>query len=317
MVISKRSLGCCCVAALFVSPAVLANDAADLLQRMAQATEQVSYKGAFVYERSGSFSTHQVWHQADSKVVTERLLQADGEPHEWVRRNGDVQCASSYSAGPVWDPAAQPAMSPERLEQWYSLETLGTTRVADRPATVLAVKPRDNYRYAYELYLDNETGLLLKSLLINERSTLLERFQFTNIAVTDVADAELAPGAGCLQVGVTLKDDASKAESIEPSWLPPGFSGGEEDVRAYSVDESPVSSRVYTDGMARFTVFVEPLGEEGLADDLRAQLGPTVAVSRKLSLNNGVFLATVVGEIPPAAAERIAASFDQSVEAQQ
>ena len=73
MVISKRSLGCCCVAALFVSPAVLANDAADLLQRMAQATEQVSYKGAFVYERSGSFSTHQVWHQADCKPMASRM----------------------------------------------------------------------------------------------------------------------------------------------------------------------------------------------------------------------------------------------------
>ena len=316
--IAKRTLGCWCIAALLVSPAALANDAGSWLQRMSEAGSQVSYKGAFVYERSGSFSTHQVWHQTANNVVTERLLQADGEPHEWVRRDGHVQCASSYSAGPIWDASSQPAQDPELLEQWYSLELLGTTRVAGRAATVVAIKPRDEYRYAYELYLDSDTGLLLKSLVINERATLLERFQFTDLSYKDIPDSSVAPGSGCLQVDVTLKSqENSNGESWEPGWLPPGFTGGEQDVRAFSVDEEPVSSRVYTDGMARFTVFVEPLGEERLADDLRAQLGPTVAVSRKLKAKDGAFLATVVGEIPPAAAERIAASFAQPAESVQ
>lgn len=317
MVILKRSLGCCYLAALLVSPAALANDAGNWLQRMSEATGKVSYKGAFVYERSGSFSTHQVWHQSANDVVTERLLQADGDPHEWVRRDGHVQCASSYSAGPVWDTASQPAQDSELLEQWYSLEVLGTTRVADHAVTVLAVKPRDEYRYAYELYLDSNTGLLLKSLVINERATLLERFQFTDLSYQDIPASSLEPGAACLQVDVTLKGEEAKGDDWEPGWLPPGFTGGQQDVRAFSVDEPPVSSRVYTDGMARFTVFVEPLGEESLADDLRAQLGPTVAVSRKLTAGDGVFLATVVGEIPPAAAERIAASFAPPAEATQ
>ncbi|WP_442908977.1 MucB/RseB C-terminal domain-containing protein [Halopseudomonas sp.] len=310
----KRGWGCCCLAALLVSPAALANDAQTWLHRMSDATSQVSYTGAFVYERSGSFSTHQVWHRATDESVTERLLQADGEPLEWVRRDGHVQCATSYSAGPLWDTSTEAAQDPAMLEQWYSLEVLGGTRVADRAATVVAVKPRDNYRYAYELYLDNETGLLLKSLLINERSTLLERFQFTNLSYSDISDASLEPGPGCLQLDATLKSEGADSEAWEPGWLPPGFVAGPQDIRSFAVDESPVSSRVYTDGMSRFTVFVESLGEEGLADDLRAQLGPTVAVSRKLKASNGVFLATVVGEIPPAAAERIASSFAQPAE---
>lgn len=316
MVILKRGWGCCYLAALLVSPAALANDAASWLQRMSDATSQVSYKGAFVYERSGSFSTHQVWHRSTDQVVTERLLQADGEPHEWVRRDGHVQCASSYSAGPVWDAASQSPQDVETLSQWYSLEVLGATRVANHATTVVSVKPRDNLRYAYELYLDSETGLLLKSLLINERGTLLERFQFTDLTYTDIADANLEPGAACLQLGVTLKGEQEQPD-WQPGWLPPGFTGGPTDVRAFSVDEPAVSSRVYSDGMARFTVFVEPLGEDRLANDLRAQLGPTVAVSRKLNAADGVFLATVVGEIPPEAAERIAASFEPGLESVQ
>ncbi|MEH6490835.1 MucB/RseB C-terminal domain-containing protein [Halopseudomonas sp.] len=314
--ISKRGLGCGYLAALLVSPSALADDAVTWLQRMSEAANQVSYNGAFVYERSGSFSTHQVWHRADGDVITERLLQADGEPHEWVRRDGHVQCASSYSAGPVWDSASQASQDPDSLGQWYSLEVLGTTRVADHATTVVSVKPRDNFRYAYELYLDTETGLLLKSLLINERGTLLERFQFTNLAYSDIADANLEPGAACLQLGVTLKGEQGQTD-WQPGWLPPGFTGGPIDVRAFSVDEPAVSSRVYSDGIARFTVFFEPLGEDRLANDLRAQLGPTVAVSRKLNAGDGVFLATVVGEIPPETAERIAASFEPDAESAQ
>ncbi|HCP02657.1 MAG TPA: hypothetical protein DIT61_03950, partial [Pseudomonas sp.] len=62
-------------------------------------------------------------------------------------------------------------------------------------------------------------------------------------------------------------------------------------------------------GLARFTLFVEPLGDGALAEDLLAQLGPTVAVSRRLQVEGVGYLATIVGEIPPATAERIAASF--------
>jgi sigma-E factor negative regulatory protein RseB len=49
---------------------------------------------------------------------------------------------------------------------------LENSRVANRPVTVIAVKPRDPFRHAYELYLDLEAGLLLQSLLINDSGTL-------------------------------------------------------------------------------------------------------------------------------------------------
>jgi len=42
--------------------------------------------------------------------------------------------------------------------------------------------------------------------------------------------------------------------------------------------------------------------------DTRVQLGPTVAVSRRLSTAEGEMMVTVVGEIPVGTAERIALS---------
>lgn len=314
MVILGRTLRGACLAVLLAAPGVQADEARNWLARMAEAANQQNYQGAFVYERTGSFSTHQIWRQVDGDTTTERLLQTDGPPNEWVRRNGQLLCASSLSPGITWKDAGQVAEQPALLHNWYVLQVLGTTRVASRPVTVIAVQPRDAFRYAYELYLDNDTGLLLKSLLISDRGALLERFQFTSISFGRTDAAAVRAGPSCLPLKPQESVAASAGPSLQPGWLPPGFALGHRDVRLVDDGERFLSANVYTDGLARFTLFVEPLGEDGLADDLRAQLGPTVAVSRRLLLADGSYLATVVGEIPPAAAERIAASLGDSVE---
>lgn len=312
MVACRRMLSCCSLAALLISPLAQARDASQWLQGMVDAVEQQSYSGSFVYERSGSFSTHHIWHHADSDGITERLLRADGEPQEWVRQNGQIQCASSFAAASGWAADAAVSLSPAKLARWYALDVLGSTRVADRPATVVALKPRDAFRYAYELYLDEQTGLLLKSLLINERNVLLERFQFTDVSFSDLDDDQLEAGPGCLSLTDSAPEKLIDTSGWVPGWLPPGFVAGEPVVRSFESNEPPVMSQAYSDGLARFTLFVEPLGEGALAEDLLAQLGPTVAVSRRLQIDGAAYLATIVGEIPPAAAERVAASFPHS-----
>ena len=309
MVGCRCSLSGLTLAALLISPLVQARDAGQWLQGMVDASGQQSYSGSSFYERSGSFSTHHIWHRADGDGVTERMLRADGEPQEWVRRDGQIQCASSFAAVSGWRGEAPATLNPAQLQRWYALEVLGTTRVADRPVTVIAMKPRDAFRYAYELYLDDQTGMLLKSLLINERNVLLERFQFTDVQFAELTDEQLEPGASCLTLAEHPLEKRVDTSGWVPGWIPPGFVAGEPVVRTLAVNEPQVMSQAFSDGLARFTLFVEPLGDGALAEDLLAQLGPTVAVSRRLQVEGVGYLATIVGEIPPATAERIAASF--------
>ena len=68
-----------------------------------------------------------------------------------------------------------------------------------------------------------------------------------------------------------------------------------------------VTSLMYEDGLARFSLFLEPVSGEA-ATESRVQLGPTVAVSRRMTTTEGEVVATVVGEIPLGTAERIALS---------
>ena len=69
-----------------------------------------------------------------------------------------------------------------------------------------------------------------------------------------------------------------------------------------------------TDGLAVFSVFVEQHNAESAVAGVqgRAQRGATMAYSRAFQLNGQPLRVTVVGEIPQATAERIAASIVSS-----
>jgi len=77
----------------FVVPAH-ADEAQEWLTRLGQAEQQQSFQGTFVYERNGSFSTHNIWHRVQDGKVRERLLQLDGSAQEVVRVDGHTQCVS-------------------------------------------------------------------------------------------------------------------------------------------------------------------------------------------------------------------------------
>lgn len=289
-------------------PAV-ADEGQALLQRLANAERTQSFQGTFVYERNGSFSTHSIWHLVEEDgALRERLLQLDGSAQEVVRLDGKVQCASGALADQLIDSQLWPAreLNAEQLSEWYELRVLGKSRVAGRATRVLALVPRDQHRYAIELHLDQQTGLPLKSLLINDKGQLLERFQFTQLQTEAPAVVNLEPGVGCRPVRLS-PERAQTAEAWHSDWLPPGFSLSSVTQRRSPASDEPVACQVYDDGLARFSVFMEPL--RGLAaEDLRTQLGPTVVVSRRLKTGDGDVMVTVVGEIPLGTAERVALS---------
>ncbi|WP_206298993.1 MucB/RseB C-terminal domain-containing protein, partial [Pseudomonas viridiflava] len=96
-----------------------------------------------------------------------------------------------------------------------------------------------------------------------------------------------APTDQMLQVSADCKPVvAAKAKSkaqVTPvawrsDWLPPGFELSSSGVRKEHDSHSPVTSLMYGDGLARFSVFIEPVSGNA-SSDVRTQLGPTVAVS--------------------------------------
>ncbi|MFJ4347997.1 MucB/RseB C-terminal domain-containing protein [Pseudomonas sp. NPDC089401] len=294
-------------------PALAANsspEATEWLNKLAQAEQKQSYQGSFVYERNGSFSSHDIWHRVQDGKVSERLLQLDGATQEIVRVDGKVQCVSGGLASGAASPpdSAQRSLDPLKLMSWYDLSVAGKSRVADRDAVIVTLTPRDQHRYAFELHLDRRTGLPLRSLMLNDKGQLLERFQMTRLDTDDLpADQDLHASAACKPVERVASSAGEAVAGWRSDWLPPGFELIDSAVRRDTSRDSTISSLMYDDGLARFSVFLEPVKEDA-GTDVRTQLGPTSAVSRRLNTPKGKVQVTVVGEIPLGTAERIALS---------
>lgn len=303
------ALLCCACLSVPVLAANSSPEASEWLTRLAQAEASQSYQGSFVYERNGSFSSHDIWHRARNGQVSERLLQLDGFPQEIVRVDGKVQCVSGDLVDDVHStPNASPrVLDPLKLMSWYDLSVAGASRIAGRDAVIITVTPRDQYRYAFELHLDRQTGLPLRSLMLNDKGQLLERFQVTRLDTSQVpTDRDLAPSSDCTPPGKPLAVKSEPIVGWRSDWLPPGFELIDSAVQRGGPERRSVSSLMYDDGLARFSVFLEPITDTGT--DTRVQLGPTAAVSRRLNTPEGNFMVTVVGEIPLGTAERVALS---------
>lgn len=298
-----------------VSSAFAEQPAEQWLKRLQTAQATQSYQGAFVYERKGAFTTHQVWRQVNSKgEMLERFVQLNGPEHEVMRVDGQVVCMSSTVAGALDVVDIWPAetFNMQHLQEWYEVIVLGESRVAGHMATVLLFSPRDQHRYPVEIYVDQASDIPLKTLLLNEQGQLLERLQFVQFQAgvdSQAAGAQLKASAECQPVTQTQNNIDTDEIDVDwaVGWTPPGFLLLKSHYKKSADSGNYVLSQVYSDGLASFSVFFEDIGTLEVESG-RRQLGPTAVASRKVVRDTERLMVTVVGEIPLGTAERIALS---------
>jgi len=240
----------------------------------------------------------------------------DGAQREAVRRTDNVDC---LRAGDMLLRGNAYRINNDnyaRLEDFYEFHIKGDGRIANRQVTMVHVLPKDKHRYGYVVAIDKESGLLLQSVLMSHTGKPLERFQFVEIVVgaslSEMGfDEEAEDFAG---VAVDQVDclEANRQVTSSPSmwraqWLPPGFV-----IASHrAADENGQESMMFTDGLAVFSVFIDPDKGRSLPS-IDANLGATVAVLTKADINNQEYAICVVGEIPRATVNQIASAISLS-----
>jgi sigma-E factor negative regulatory protein RseB len=297
------------------------------LKRMSEAFATQSYDGVFVYVHGSSMDTLRIIHSVVDGEERERIVRLDGPQQEIIRHGSQVTCVhgSDWNGNinhkiPLGPFARAFVRDMSELGDSYELVEKGTGRVAGRSADVLLIQPRDEYRYGYRIWLDQETGLLLKSILVH-RGKVLERFQFTQLKLTDaIDDALLEVGiAGETMVHYPLLSYEETPIAAKPlnwnlNWLPEGFAMRMQGAHRKDGGESGTETLTYTDGMAAFSVFIEKITDQKY-EEIAAQKGATVAVTRIVKYPTGDHLVTVVGEIPMKTAKRLTLSVVPAVTA--
>ena len=290
------------------------------LQRMTEAAQNLNYDGTFVFRSGDNLEAMRIIHRSDEQGERSRLVALSGEKREVLRDRTQVVCILPGDQSVVVAKTRPPDLfsssiltATEGFAKYYSLSVAGGDRVAGRVTEVLSLSPNDNYRYGYRLWVDRETGFLLKSDLLNPHGLPLEQFIYTHISLPElIPDDLLEPGISSRELTWHISDvstpDPATAEGGEPvvwkvAWLPVGFMMADQAVNPMPTGRAPVKQMVFTDGLASLSVFVEPLGDHEPLDGLSA-MGALNAFGLILEEHQ----ITVVGEVPPATVEAVARS---------
>jgi sigma-E factor negative regulatory protein RseB len=236
-------------------------DAKDWLERIGPALSQQDYQGTLVTVSGNSIDTLGVYHAWDGQRERMRLVALTGPKREVIRNDRMVMCigtglgASGYDgdASGRWNPAGKFAGAGNLPN--YSAALGRTGRVAARDCQVVDLKPKDQWRYGYRLWLDHDTGLPLRITLLSEAGQPLEQMAFANLETRKPSPEDLRPSTteGLRRVQ-SLKVNRVAAD---PGWRvappPPGFV-----LRgARRLGESV--QLLYSDGLASVSIYIEPM----------------------------------------------------------
>jgi sigma-E factor negative regulatory protein RseB len=218
-----------------------------------------------VYHHGEHVEVLRVFHRTHAKGEMEKVEVMDGAPRQFLRINNDVYChlpdgkhvRLERNAPRRFFPALLPAQ-PARLLDYYEAKLGGSERVAGRACQVVTLEPRDGYRYAFNLWLDKQTGLPLKSRIVNDHGGVVSMFVFSEIQIGKAPDVQLFRNdlAGKQIQKASLDQRAELAWSVTP---PPGFEQVQEAVRTLPGKPAPVTHLVFSDGLSVLSMFVEPV----------------------------------------------------------
>jgi len=284
-----------------------ADDARLMLDRMSTAMSQMSYQGTFVYVRGDEVETMRITHVSDRHGVRERLVAISGPQREILRDSNGVRWVLADDSSVFEDQGYNHAFFPElpvdqhgSTETSYSLKVGDETRIAGQQARNLKVIPHDNYRYGYDLWLEERSGLLLKWELIGNEGKPIATMMFTDIRFGSEVDInELQPGSQLKKFKTVEsrlpsgRGGANSTPAWQPDSLPPGFKLTSHR-RFGEAGQGIYEHLVYSDGLAVVSVYIENIKPDSDIRTGMSRLGTTHAFSRK----TGGMLITVIGDVP-------------------
>ena len=300
---------------------VLANQSLNAVgwyERMLKEAPQAHYQGIFTHQSGGQSQSVEIVHGMKDGQVWERLLHLDGPAREVIRKGEQLFCIHPDATveqidqptnGPF---AAESSANTQQLQQGYDFTLKGLQRIAGRPVMLLQLDAKDDLRHDYQVWLDSQTFVPLKSELITQQGLVLERYQFNYFKPYDQWNsAYFTPRTQGIELNLSAQKaegaaDQSGLDSWKLNWMPNGFM--QKDQKASGEGTAKAGRRMYSDGIVMFSVFVEPAQDE-MKDGL-AQVGATVLAVQHKQWQGQSHRITVVGEIPQQTAKRIAQSVE-------
>lgn len=288
--------------------------------RMQNALGSQSYQGTIVYIGNGPPAAYSLIVCAGGYA---RVTALSGPPREVirgprvavrVRPDGSTMIVHGMAGGASPLPFPPASMTaPDKLSQAYRFRLGGWNRVAGENARLVELVARDRWRYGYRVWIGRESGLPLRSELVNGRGNVLEQAFFTRLHLIDSKTAKGEIGNKALALadhaGMAPKPAAanpcpgeSEPGGVKVTALPAGFHKVRMTCEEGPPKTVPVTHILVSDGLATVSVFVARREDNGSTLVGGTSLGAIHAVGRV----EGGYAVTAMGTVPFATVARIA-----------
>lgn len=319
-VLARKLASAVLIAILFSSVnAGASEDDWQVLQKAAVGARILSYKGVFVCQSAKQVKSVEITHLYDGQHEFARNVVLDGAPREVLNQSGNVVIYNPRNGKIVIEKRRAQNMFPailptdlNSIKASYTLRSGESERIAGRSAQVLVLEPKDGLRYSYRFWIDTEYGLLLKSVMFNNRNEVLESIGFSQVSLINTVELDwFKPRIDhnksyVMEQEQELIADAGSPVDWEIKMLPVGYRKVDQMVRKVHGKSEPVTHLIFSDGLAFVSLFIEhvakPTKEKQTPKNVLTTTGNT---SFYANVNKG-HLVTVMGDVPEATVVQIA-----------
>ncbi|EGQ7880259.1 sigma-E factor regulatory protein RseB [Vibrio cholerae] len=282
-----------------------------LLYQMNEASQHLNYELSYILVKKNSIEPLLYRHARQDDQQLAHLVYLSGPVREVIRRGDEVSYIEpgvepfTIESGNMVAPTI-PMLNTDvaELSRYYDFVKVGRAREAGAACQVLRVVPKDGLRYSYVVWVDEKSHLPLRADLLDRDGEVLEQYRTISFSVSERL-AEIMAGLNKVQLPEVLKLPKGSVQETfwQVTWVPDGFQAMELNRYRMAMTERLVESQMYSDGLFNFSVYVSASDNYSLKGQLIRQGRRTLH-----SVVKGENEISVVGDIPPATAQRIAQS---------
>jgi len=283
------------------------------LERLSSSLNKLNFSTSFVVVKNNQAQPYHWFHGVDENGKELEILSLLNGPRRDILRKDNVvsyiepelppySVTSQKISGPI--PAIL-AGDISQLEKIYDFISVGRSRILGRPAQLIRIEPKNAHRYAYWLWLDQQSSMLLKLSIVTKQGQQLEQIQFTHLDITDKpSESVLQLHETELPMLVDIPEEYQQQElQWDVNWLPEGFKQVNSNRHKISLTKQPVEFVLFSDGLVDISIYVNASKEKQRNADF-AMEGATLVLNQ---VNDGIEV-SVVGKIPSKTAKTIADS---------
>ena len=284
------------------------------LSKMAEAKRSLNYQISFVLLKPGIDAQPYLWRHAVNAdgVEMEQLDLLNGPGREVIRVGNVVSyfepnvppysLATGHINGPLPSLLFDDPMS---LQQAYEFVLVGRSRISGRAAQQIRIVSRDKSRFGLNLWLDQDTGLVLKLNMVDANGQAIEQIQVTELKVTDKPDAffESLQIARLPEVVQVMAGPESK-QTWQLDFLPVGMKQVKRDIHRLPLGGGLVEYMMLSDGLIDVSVYLQNISASTAEGDILLRHESNIYLTR----TQGPVLVTVIGKLPAQTANAIASS---------